>query len=436
MELLGDGISPIAITGDPGTGKSALLASFGRKSIFGQYLSVDALVTARPGDNLGDLAVGLVEQLDKSPAFGVAAGEFQKATPVFEQEKLLPFDRDITGPLAHLEPDQPVFVIGVDAVDQLDHVHRLQLLEAFTNLHGAALIVTGRQIDDLPATSQVHLPDRDREGVRQLVRALVKDPVAQERIASLSDGEWLRARILSGLHGAGHFAGADSHPSPDLAPVFEKAISEAAKAHGQALVEDVARVLAAAPVGAWMPLQVLVAALPPQDLDGQAVGVKVVRDGVVTLGELLARADAGSPDERVGPAHDLIAEFLHDYFGEAAVTGAHSAIVRALTVLKERADSPRSVAAYARDRLSEHLWASRQWAEALSALPELQRPADNLALWQSWHKRSPSATRPQAPGYADHPPQRIPLDRAKRERPRCAEIAHRAAARPAAGPGR
>ena len=161
--------------------------------------------------------------------------------------------------------------------------------------------MTGRQVDDLPATSQVHLPARDREGVRQLVRALVKDPVAQERIASLSDGEWLRARILSGLHGAGHFAGADSHPSPDLAPVFEKAISEAAKAHGQALVEDVARVLAAAPVGAWMPLQVLVAALPPQDLDGQALGAKVVRDGVVTLGELLARADAGSPDERVGP---------------------------------------------------------------------------------------------------------------------------------------
>ena len=56
--------------------------------------------------------------------------------------------------------------------------------------------------------------------------------------------------MLSGLHRAGHFAGAQLHPSPDLAPVFEKAVSAAVAAAPQAPVEDVARVLAAAPVGA------------------------------------------------------------------------------------------------------------------------------------------------------------------------------------------
>ena len=381
IRLLADGTSPIAITGGPGTGKSALLASFGRHSA-GEYLGLDALVAARPGDNLADLAGALLEQLGRSPAYRAAAGRFQAATPVLAQKAQPRFDQVITGPLAHLDPDQRVLV-GVDAVDQLDTVQRRRLLDAFTNLPGAALIVTGRRVDDLPATSRVHLPDRDPQGVARLLRTLVQDPAARDRIASLSEGEWLRARLLSGLHRAGHLDGTPAHPSPDLTPVFQKALSAAVTAAPQAPVQDMARVLAAAPVGAWMPLEVVVAALRPEDRDGETLAVRV-RDGVVALGELLARADAGSPDERVGPAHDLIADFLRGHFGEDAVTGAHSAIVQALAEL-EQGGPPSSVAAYARDRLSEHLWAMGRSEAALSALPELPTPADNLALWQSWH---------------------------------------------------
>ena len=214
----------------------------------------------------------------------------------------------------------------------------------------------------------------------------MEDPVARDQIASMSDGEWLRARMLSGLHRAGHFAGAQLHRSLDLVPVFEKALSAAVATAPQAPVEDVARVLAAAPVGAQMPLQVLVAALRPEDWDDQTLAVRV-RDGMVALGELLARADAGSPDERVGPADELIAGFLRGHFGGDAVTDAHSAIVRALTDLRQAGPRSRPVAAYARNRLSEHLWAVGQSDPALSALPELPTPADNLALWQSWHER-------------------------------------------------
>ena len=381
IRLLADGTSPIAITGGPGTGKSALLASFGRPSA-GEYLGLDAMVAARPGDNLADLAGALLEQLGRSPAYRAAAGRFQAATPVLAQEAQPRFDQVITGPLAHLDPDQPVLV-GVDAVDQLGTVQRRRLLDTFTNLPGAALIVTGRRVDDLPATSRVHLPDRDPPGVARLLRTLVENPAARNRITSLSKDEWLRARLLSGLHRAGHLAGAPAHPSPDLTPVFQRAVSAAVTVAPQAPVEDMARVLAAAPVGAWMPLEVVVAALRPEDRDGQTLAVRV-RDGVVALGELLARADAGRPDERVGPADELIADFLRGHFGEDAVTRAHSAIVQALAEL-EQGGPPNSVAAYAKDRLSEHLWAIGRSEAALSALPELPTPADNLALWQSWH---------------------------------------------------
>ena len=383
MQLLAAGTSPIAITGGPGTGKSALLASFGRRSA-GEHLGVHALVTVRRGDNLADLAGPLLEQLRRSPAYRAAAERFQAATPVLVQDVQPRFDRVVTGPLACLEPDQPTLIVGVDAVDQLDTLQRRRLLDAFTNLQGTALIVTGRIVDDLPAASRVHLQDQDPEGVKQLVRALVEEPDARDRIASLSEGEWLRARMLSGLHRAGHLADAPTHPSPDLGPVFQNAVSAAVATAPQTPVKDVARVLAAAPVGAWMPLQVLVTALRPEGRDDQTLAR--VRDGVVALGELLARADAGSPNERVGLAHDLIAEILRGHFGEDAVVDAHSAIVRALADLKQ-ADPPVSVAAYARDRLSEHLWALGRSNEALSELPELPTPADNLALWQSWHER-------------------------------------------------
>ena len=149
MRLLAAGTSPIAITGGPGTGKSALLASFGRRSA-GEYLGMDALVTARLGDNLADLAGALLEQLKRSPAYRKAAERFQKATPVLEQEKQPRFDQVVTGPLAHLAPDDERVLVGVDTVEQLDTVQRRRLLEAFTNLHGAALIVTGRHVTTSP----------------------------------------------------------------------------------------------------------------------------------------------------------------------------------------------------------------------------------------------------------------------------------------------
>ena len=82
----------------------------------------------------------------------------------------------------------------------------------------------------------------------------------------------------------------------------------------------------------------------------------------------------------------LAPHFLRGHFGEDAVTGAHSAIVQALAEL-EQGGPPSSVAAYARDRRSEHLWAMGRSEAALSVLPELPTPADNLALWQSWHER-------------------------------------------------
>jgi hypothetical protein len=390
LALLAAGVSPIAVTGKAGTGKSALLASFGRRSA-GQDLGLDALASTRPGDTLAEVAARLEEQLSTHPGYAAAAAAFTSTTSVIDRQALPLFDQIVTGPLAHLDPDRPVLV-GVDAVDQLDTVQRRRLLEAFTAQPGATVIVTGRQVDDVPTEATVHLPDHDPDGVARLLREQVQDPAARELIATLSGGQWLLARVLTGLHTAGHLT-TQPEPTPTAVTgttaagaLFETAVQAAISATPHAPVTDVLRVLAAAPVGAWMPLPVVIAVLASGPGDDPGLPVRV-RDAIVALGELVARADPGTPTEYVGPAHDLIAGYLKHRLDQAALAATHTAIAHTLTDLMSTSATSSAIAVYAKARLSEHHWAAGHPDTALAALPELSTPADNLALWQAWHAR-------------------------------------------------
>ena len=401
LALLAGGVSPIAVTGRAGTGKSALLASFGRRSA-GQDLGLDALASTRPGDSLAEVAARLAEQLSAHPGYRAAVAAFTATTPVIDWQALSRFDQVITGPLAHLTPNVSVLV-GIDAVDQLDTVHRRRLLEAFTGRPEATVIVTGRRVDDVPTEATVHLPDHDPDGVARLLREQVQDPAARDLIATLSGGQWLLARVLTGLHTAGHLT---TPPEPTSTAVtetttagalFETAVQAAISTTPHAPVTDVLRVLAAAPVGAWMPLPVVIAVLAAGPGDDPGLPVRV-RDAIVALGDLVARADPGTPTEHVGPAHDLIADYLKQRLDPAALADTHTAIAHTLTdLMSTSTPSSAAIAAYATARLSEHHWAAGHPDTALAALPKLSTPADNLTLWQSWR------TRLQPTLGADHP---------------------------------
>ena len=91
--------------------------------------------------------------------------------------------------------------------------------------------------------------------------------------------------------------------------------------------------------------------------------------------------------ERVGPAHDLIAEYLVDRYRPRAVARAHLRLAETLRAMATARGVSVQVAAYAAARLGEHLWAAGRSSEALAALPELSTPADNIALWRTWHDR-------------------------------------------------
>ena len=84
------------------------------------------------------------------------------------------------------------------------------------------------------------------------------------------------------------------------------------------LVDDVLTVLATAPPGAWMPLELLTATLAA---DNEEVEHVHTRDVLVALEELVSRADPGTNQERVGPAHELIAAYQPPSSGQPASRG-------------------------------------------------------------------------------------------------------------------
>jgi len=85
---------------------------------------------------------------------------------------------------------------------------------------------------------------------------------------------------------------------------FGSAVVAAERVVPDAGVEGVLRLLVAAPVGAVLPLEVLVAAVTDPGIEGAGgvgSGTVAVRDALAALGELVARAEPGSSTERVGP---------------------------------------------------------------------------------------------------------------------------------------
>lgn len=137
MSLTVSGQSPIAISGGPGAGKSALLSALGRVSVTGSY-GLDALATVQPGNTLADIAEQLRPQLELCPGYPAAAAAWENGIPVVALETTTEFERVITGPMANLAASARILV-AVDGVDLLSTVERRRLFEFFSDQPGLVL---------------------------------------------------------------------------------------------------------------------------------------------------------------------------------------------------------------------------------------------------------------------------------------------------------
>lgn len=379
MSLLLGGSSLIAVTGGPGTGKSTLLAALGRNRIAG-VAGTDVLVTARPGDTLATIVAGLGTQLSASGSYRQGQTLWARRTPVREQAKAPTADRILAGPLAHLASGDKI-TIAIDGIDQLGTLDRRRLLEALGGHPGVTVVVAGREVAETDGVASVVLPDRDPEAVRTLLAGLPADENTRTRLAEACGGDWLLARVLEGL------SKAEALPAtgqPDLEEALEMAVRRARELAPAAPVDAVLAGLAAVPSGASMPFTLFMDVI--SCADDTRHNQAAVRDALVALGEMVARADPGSSDEWIGPAHDLIASFLTSRVSSGDLEQVHLRFAQAAKILSGLDPSPRTLA-YITHHLSDHLWHAGMKAEALSAVPKLDTPADNLAIWQLWEKR-------------------------------------------------
>ena len=377
MRLRLSGQSPIAISGAAGTGKSALLSALGRVSVAGDF-GVDGLVTVHPGDTLGDTAERLRPQLQLCAEYLAAASRWMNETPAIEQEATPIFDRVITGPMAHLS-DSARILVGVDGVDLLSTVERRRLLEFFSGQLGVTLIVVGREVAD--AAAQIILPDRDPENVSALLSTIVDDSQARDRIGQASDGDWLLARILAGLWRAGSFDDTSAPPDNNLDSVFNQAVVAAMDAAPDAPIVGTLAILATAPAGASIPLELLVNAVAKYD--GVARTAVSVRDSLVAMGELVARSAPGTADELAGPAHDLIATFFAGRLDPSDLADVHLRVAQTILEMQGHGLKP-AIGDYSKRYLSSHFLAAGKPEDAYNALTSLETPADTLSMWQSW----------------------------------------------------
>src|SRR5262249_37404897 len=146
-------------------------------------------------------------------------------------------------------------------------------------------------------------------------------------------GAVARVRRLAGSGGAGagcsnartraaRAGGGVSWPSvADLDAVLEESVNSARTMAPAAPVEAVLAGLAAVPAGVSEPLTLF--ALAVGELEEPGRNLAAIRDALVALGEMVARADPGTSDESVGPVHDLIGNFLAARLSREQLAQAH-----------------------------------------------------------------------------------------------------------------
>ena len=367
MTLTVSGQSPIAISGGPGAGKSALLSALGRISIAGGY-GVDALARIQSGETLADIAEHLRPQLELCPGYPAAATGWAGSIPVVALETTTEFERVITGPMANLAAPARILV-GIDGVDLLSTVEQRRLYDFFSGQAGAYLVVTGREFSDVAV--QVRLPDRDPENVERLLGEIVDNRQAAESISRACDGDWLLARIVAGLWRTGKYEDNESAFVNDLDSVFQSAVGASRTVAPNAPLDEVLIVLATAPVGALMPIELLVSTAIAYG--GTAVNALSVRDSLVALGELVARDAPGALDEHSGPAHERIATFFTGRLDPSELAEAH---LRVAQIMQRTPNGSMSETLnyYGKRHLSDHLLLAGRPEDAINELVPLELP--------------------------------------------------------------
>jgi hypothetical protein len=394
----------VVVTGQAGAGKSALLAALARTEVTqdavppGFLHAVAFLSTTITSE---ELAGRLAWQLSQSvEGFGDCLRLLKmrmQAKPA-EWAGLDSLHGKVILPLRMLKATGPVR-IAIDALDQVPDsslsriVTAVQVLATDPALAFVRVVVSARP-DTAPPQPSVVLP-LSRASEEALRAYFVQRRVPGDRLDAAvrrAGGNWLVAKLLADL-AEGDAAAFDPAAIPaGLGKIYDRALQWAGAGDRRRWREGlrpVLTVLAVAGTGPVLPFALFRRAC--KELGGPGTNSSL-RDMLVDLRGLVARAKPGAKEEQVGFFHSTMCEHLlrpGRPFSIETEEG-HCAVLAAIEELAPAkswdAREPGPEQRYAFERHAEHLWALGRCADVVNCLQSRtsNTPSENLNLWAGW----------------------------------------------------
>nr|WTA71390.1 tetratricopeptide repeat protein [Micromonospora sp. NBC_00855] len=387
------------IVGAAGSGKSAIMGMLVRATepelVPSKYIRAAVFLDAASSPE--SVAAELTEQLTRTlPGFKDAAAATAHTLTEDQQRSLGALERLVVLPLMSVRSVRAVHVI-IDGLDQPDGGNRDALVQSIsemttndqlTNLCIIAGVRQGTGVEVHPQLAHgvtVEVPLPSVETVIHATMTLRKGASAEtfhERPVPDAPmaGGWLIARLLTEISQLPADWPKTNAATLPLAVV--RRIDDASAGSGNGLdlgfpelhVHQMLAILAAAGVGAVLPLDIARAALSAL---GTELSLPRLRDLIASLGALVSRTAPSTDNERIGLAH---LAFVPPIIGRISigVVAAHNAIADSL----RDADSTLATN-YQMKAGARHLALGLQTSDAvrLSKNQETEQPADNLARW-------------------------------------------------------
>lgn len=384
----------VVMVGGPGSGKSSLVSALARPELLpdrpARYLAAVAFTSLTP--TLAEIAASLAIQLRNTPGFVDAQSAYRQGLKKREYESQPALERLVFGPLKRMRiaPGVRTIRLAIDGLDQLEASAQVELLEAAVTacaeplLRKVRLLLTTRPsgpaaLNTPPQAVRLNLATPQDEEIFEYLGHEVPP-----EISSVPGGQgwsWLELSLLADT-GTTPPGDALKEGTGSLESLYDRWISATVAVANQD-ARTVLAVLAAAGSGPNLPISIVVAAVGR--LGGPA-NAPQLRDTLLGIGTMTARANPGTETETLGLFHETLVHYLRsreDWTG--LITEAHKAILNELTTSTDPAAQ-----AYRHSRAPEHLWALTKYKEALNSIIDGlgQRAADNRDLLMTWSERA------------------------------------------------
>jgi hypothetical protein len=391
------GAHMVVIVAGPGSGKSSLVSALARPELLpdrpARYLAAVAFTNLTR--TVPDIAASLATQLCNTPGFEGAETAYRQGLNEQEYENQPALERRVFGPLKRMRipPGSQTIRLAIDGLDQLEAAAQHELLEATASACADPLLRKVRVLLTTRPSGHAAL-NTPHEAVRLELAAPQHDEIMEYlshgvepeiRHSLISQGRtWLELSLLADTETISP-GDAVREKTGSLDSLYDRWISATVPASDQD-ARAVLATLGAAGSGPNLPVSIAVAAASRLGGPGD---VPRLRDTMLGVGSMIARANPGAETETLGLFHETLVQYLRyreDWKG--LVTEAHTAILDELNTSTDPAAQ-----AYRRSRAPEHLWALKRYREALNSVIDGLglRAGDNRDLLLAWSERAEGA---------------------------------------------